>query len=72
MATPPSALKTAISGVVQAGQPGVKAIRALPNAVEPPPCIVVSLGPFILYTSSDTLIPVRTAVPKVSAIDAMM
>jgi len=65
---PPIALRTATRGVAQAGHPGVKAIRVLPNAVEEPvPFIAINLETLILDTNREMLIPARAAETNVNA-----
>jgi hypothetical protein len=67
IAIPPIVLRIAIRGVVQAGQPGVKAANVLPKAVEPLPLMAINLEPLILKINSATLIPANVAVTNVSA-----
>ncbi len=71
-ARPPTVLRIATRGVVQAGHPGVKAANALPNAVEPLlPLMAINLELFILKIRSDTLIPAKITVANVKAKDAV-
>jgi hypothetical protein len=69
-AKPPIALRSATNGVVQAGHPGVKAIRVPANTVEEPvPFISINLEPLILDTNREMLIPARAEATNVSAIE---
>lgn len=72
IAIPPIVLRIAIRGVVQAGQPGVKAANVLPKAVEPLPLMAINLEPLILKINSATLIPANVAVTNVSAKEITM
>jgi len=71
MASPPTAAKTVVRGVVQAGQPGVKAVNVLPNAEELEDFFKLNnVESLILKTTKETFTPAKMATINVKLKDA--
>lgn len=68
--SPPTVPNIVASGVVQAGQPGVKAVKTLPAVVELPDFFMLSnAAALILKIIIETLTPAKMAITNVKPTD---